>query len=117
MRFTGRGGRKATGKLRYVTSVKNLLQIHKGAIPATIAILGGVIKAGLNQTEINKLGDVNSSLPIKTSGRDLAYVVSRKLNGGTTVAGTIIVAHRAGIPIFATGGKYTIFVTLKLRKK
>lgn len=41
---------------------------------------------------------------IKTSRRDLAYVISHKLNGGTTVAGTLIVANKLGIPVFATGG-------------
>lgn len=54
---------------------------------------------------MSQLGDIKTSHPIKTSRRDFAYVVSNKLNGGTTVSGTLIVAGKAGIPIFATGGK------------
>lgn len=54
------------------------------------------------------MGDIKTSNPIKTSRRDLAYVVAHKRNGGTTVSGTLIVAGKAGIPIFATGGKLVL---------
>ncbi|KAK9721514.1 Indigoidine synthase A like protein [Popillia japonica] len=83
--------------------VEDILR-KKGVIPATIAILEGKIKAGLNKKELSFLGDIKTSNPIKTSRRDLAYVVAHKRNGGTTVSGTLIVAGKAGIPIFATGG-------------
>ncbi|KAI4464699.1 hypothetical protein MML48_3g00015715 [Holotrichia oblita] len=83
--------------------VEDILR-KKGVIPATIAIIEGKIKAGLNKNEVSHLGDIKTSSPIKTSRRDLAYVVSNKRNGGTTVSGTLIVTGKAGIPIFATGG-------------
>ncbi|RZC37127.1 pseudouridine-metabolizing bifunctional protein, partial [Asbolus verrucosus] len=75
-----------------------------GAIPATIAIIKGQIKVGLSENELNQLGDVKISQPIKTSRRDLSFVVANNLNGGTTVSGTLLVANKAGIPVFATGG-------------
>ncbi|VEN46688.1 unnamed protein product [Callosobruchus maculatus] len=50
------------------------------------------------------LGDTKASNPVKTSRRDLGYVISNQLNGGTTVCGTILVADQVGIPVFATGG-------------
>lgn len=77
----------------------------KGAIPATVAIVKGQIKVGLSKDELTFLGDKKTSNPIKTSRRDLSYVISNKLNGGTTVCGTLIVANKVGIPVFATGGK------------
>lgn len=66
----------------------------------------GRIRVGLETNELSRLGDVMKSKPIKTSRRDLSYVISNKLNGGTTVAGTLIIANGVGIPIFATGGLY-----------
>ncbi|KAG5881561.1 hypothetical protein JTB14_033066 [Gonioctena quinquepunctata] len=77
---------------------------QQGAIPATIAIIQGKIQIGLSQEEINILADTKACNPIKTSRRDLSYVVGSKRNGGTTVSSTIIAATKAGIPIFATGG-------------
>nr|CAI5825279.1 unnamed protein product [Callosobruchus analis] len=76
----------------------------QSAVPATIAIIRGKIHVGLSETDINMLGDTKSSKPVKTSRRDLAYVISNQLNGGTTVCGTILVAAQVGIPVFATGG-------------
>jgi pseudouridine-5'-phosphate glycosidase len=73
-----------------------------GAVPATIAILAGQITVGLTGEQLDYLGlaeDVR-----KCSRRDLPLAVARRENGATTVAGTMIVAHWAGIPIFATGG-------------
>lgn len=73
-------------------------------MPATIAILKGRIKIGLTQMELEELADTYSTKAIKTSRRDLAYVLSKRLNGGTTVAGTLICSDLCGIKIFATGG-------------
>ncbi|KAB0797492.1 hypothetical protein PPYR_08485 [Photinus pyralis] len=77
---------------------------EKGAIPATIAILRGRIKVGLTSTELEDLADTSKASAIKTSRRDFGYVIANKLNGGTTVAATLIVAKQAGIQVFATGG-------------
>ena len=73
------------------------------AVPATIAIINGRLKAGLTKSEIELLAKAGQKV-IKTSRRDLPYVVSKKLNGATTVAATMIIAKLAGIKIFATGG-------------
>ncbi|XP_072397631.1 pseudouridine-5'-phosphate glycosidase-like [Diabrotica undecimpunctata] len=98
-----------THGMPYPQNVECALQVEEvirkqGAVPATIAIVNGKIKVGLSEKDINKLGDTKSSQPIKTSRRDLAYVMSNKKNGGTTVSGTLIVANKVNIPIFATGG-------------
>lgn len=73
-----------------------------GAVPATIAIIDGRLKAGLTEAEIDSLGQAKDV--IKTSRRDLAYVVSQGKTGGTTVGATMIIADLAGIQVFATGG-------------
>jgi pseudouridine-5'-phosphate glycosidase len=74
-----------------------------GAIPATIAILGGRLKVGLGDEEIRYLGERGQAV-IKTSRRDIPFVVSRGEDGATTVAASMIVAAMAGIRVFATGG-------------
>ena len=74
-----------------------------GAVPATCAIIGGQLKAGLSTDEIELLGRTGADIP-KASRRDLPYLVSQGKNGATTVASTMIIAHLAGIRIFATGG-------------
>ncbi|MDE3008338.1 MAG: pseudouridine-5'-phosphate glycosidase [Acidobacteriota bacterium] len=74
-----------------------------GAVPATIAVLGGEIRVGLSVEEIDALADPSRTVA-KLSTRDLGYAVARHLDGATTVAGTIAVAHRAGIDVMATGG-------------
>lgn len=76
----------------------------QGAIPATIGVVNGRVKVGVTSDELKVLARVDKESTLKTSRRDLAYVVSRKLNGGTTVAGTLVVASMVGIRIFATGG-------------
>ena len=76
---------------------------ENGAVPATIAILGGRLKAGLSREEIEHLGKAGRSVA-KASRRDLPALVARKADGATTVATTMIIAHMAGIRIFATGG-------------
>ncbi|CAM1311378.1 Uncharacterised protein g5665 [Pycnogonum litorale] len=75
---------------------------QNGAIPATIGIIKGQVKIGLSRQELEFLSKNNET--VKTSRRDLPYVLSKRLNGGTTVSGTMILAHRAGIPVFITGG-------------
>ena len=74
----------------------------EGAIPATIAVLGGQIVVGLGATELEYLGSAENVR--KCSRRDLPIVVARREDGATTVAGTMMVAHWAGIQVFATGG-------------
>ncbi|XP_060518392.1 uncharacterized protein LOC132697117 [Cylas formicarius] len=83
--------------------VENVVRTQ-GAVPATVALLDGKIKVGLTRPELEKLGDTKISKPIKTSRRDFPYVLSNKRNGGTTVAGTIIVCNASSITFFATGG-------------
>ena len=73
-----------------------------GAVPATIAIIGGKIKIGLEKDELEFLGTSKDIL--KASRRDLGHIVANGLNGATTVAATMIAANLAGIKIFVTGG-------------
>lgn len=75
---------------------------ENGAIPATIAIINGVLKVGLTTEEIEFLG-TNKDI-VKASRRDLPFIISKKLNGATTVATTMILANLAGVKVFATGG-------------
>ncbi len=74
-----------------------------GAVPATIAIIGGRLKAGLSPEEIEYLGKAGRNVA-KASRRDLAGIVARRADGATTVTTTMIIAHMAGIKVFATGG-------------
>jgi pseudouridine-5'-phosphate glycosidase len=74
-----------------------------GAVPATCAILNGKLTAGLTEDQIGTFGKRGAKIP-KASRRDLPYLVSKGQDGATTVAATMIVAHLAGIRIFATGG-------------
>jgi len=73
-----------------------------GAVPATIAIIGGKICVGLTDAQLEELG--NSPDALKVSRRDLAYVLSQGKLGATTVAATMICAQLAGIKVFVTGG-------------
>ena len=75
---------------------------ENGAVPATTAIIGGKIKIGLSDGELEFMA--TSKDIIKASRRDFAYIVSQGLNGATTVASTIIASRLAGIKIFVTGG-------------
>ena len=75
-----------------------------GATPATIAIIKGVIKIGLSNEELEMLSTEGKKNSRKCSRRDLAYVIARKMNGSTTVAGTMYLASLAGIKVFVTGG-------------
>lgn len=87
-----------------VEMAKNVSKIirENGAIPATIAIIDGVLKVGLTEEEIEFLG--TSKDVVKASRRDLPFIISKKLNGATTVATTMILADLAGVKVFATGG-------------
>jgi len=73
-----------------------------GAIPATIALLDGVIQVGLDDTQLEHLATTKDSIKIST--RDIAGAVGRNRTGGTTVAGTLFIGHKVGIKVFATGG-------------
>lgn len=74
-------------------------------MPATIGIIDGRIKVGLNDNQFDILAKTSEKIvATKTSRRDLAYVISNGLNGGTTVAGTVIISNAVGINVFATGG-------------
>jgi pseudouridine-5'-phosphate glycosidase len=72
-------------------------------VPATIAIIGGRLKAGLTKEEIEYLGKTGAGVT-KASRRDLAALVALGKDGATTVTTTMMIAHMAGIKIFATGG-------------
>jgi len=73
-----------------------------GAVPATAAIIHGDIFLGLTDEQLEGLADDEHA--VKVSRRDFGAVCARQQNGGTTVAGTMIVAHAAGVRVFATGG-------------
>lgn len=92
----------------YPQNVETALKVeeiirNEGAVPATIAIIGGKLKAGLTRDEIEYLGKKGQDV-IKCSRRDLPVVCARKEDGATTVATTMIIAAMAGIKVFATGG-------------
>ena len=74
-----------------------------GAIPATIAILNGKLKVGLEPEELDYLGKTGQGI-MKTSRRDIAYNMANKIDGATTVAATMFIADLADIRVFATGG-------------
>ncbi|BEP28242.1 pseudouridine-5'-phosphate glycosidase [Helicovermis profundi] len=74
----------------------------KGAVPATIGIIKGRLKAGLTDEEIEYMGKEKDIK--KVSRRDIPFIVSNKLDGATTVASTMIISELAGIKVFVTGG-------------
>ncbi|CAI6335312.1 unnamed protein product [Periconia digitata] len=81
-----------------------------GGVPATVGVLDGVVHVGLEPEELIRLASsAGQSTTLKLSRRDLSYVCGLRLagknfNGGTTVAGTMLLSHLAGIKVFATGG-------------
>jgi pseudouridine-5'-phosphate glycosidase len=92
----------------YPQNVETALNVERiirdnGAVPATIAIIGGRLKAGLTAEEIEYFGKKGQAIH-KASRRDLAVLCARGEDGATTVTTTMIIAHMAGINIFATGG-------------
>lgn len=92
----------------YPQNVETALNVEKiirelGAVPATIAIIGGRLKAGLSPEEIDYLGRSGSAVA-KASRRDIPVLVARGADGATTVTTTMMIAAMAGIRVFATGG-------------
>lgn len=92
----------------YPQNVETALNVERiirenGAVPATIAIIGGRLKAGLTAEEIEYFGKKGREIH-KASRRDLAVLCARGEDGATTVTTTMIIAYMAGINIFATGG-------------
>ncbi len=92
----------------YPQNVETALNVEKiirenGAVPATIAIIGGRLKAGLTAEEIEYFGKKGRAIH-KASRRDLAVLCAQGEDGATTVTTTMIIAHMAGIRFFATGG-------------
>ena len=83
-------------------AVENIIR-ENGATPATIAVIGGRLKAGCTREEIEYLGKAGTAVT-KASRRDLAILCARGQDGATTVTTTMIIAHMAGIKVFATGG-------------
>ncbi|MFT4084534.1 MAG: pseudouridine-5'-phosphate glycosidase [Nocardioides sp.] len=83
------------------TEVEQIVRDH-GAVPATIAVLDGVPRIGLDAADLELLA--SDEEVTKVSVRDLPYVVARKLHGATTVAATMRLAAMAGIRVFVTGG-------------
>lgn len=92
----------------YPQNVETALNVEKiirenGAVPATIAIIGGRLKAGLTPEEIEYFGKKGTAIH-KASRRDLSVLCAEGEDGATTVTTTMMIAHMAGIKIFATGG-------------
>ena len=92
----------------YPQNVETAMNVEKlirenGAVPATIAIIKGRLKAGLTAEEIDYLGKTGAGVT-KASRRDLPILVAEKRDGATTVTTTMMIAHMAGIQVFATGG-------------
>lgn len=91
----------------YPQNVETALKVEEiirenGGVPATIGIIDGKIKVGLSREEIEHMA--KSKNVAKVSRRDIPFVISKKLDGATTVAGTMIAAGLAGIKVFVTGG-------------
>ena len=96
-----------THGLPYPKNLEVALQMQaavaeSGAVPATIAVVSGDIRVGLDEGEIRALAESKDNLKIGV--RDFAHATIRRASGGTTVAATMFAAKRAGIKVFATGG-------------
>ena len=87
--------------LGFAREVERIIR-EQGAVPATMAVIDGRLKAGLTEEELVRMCEAKGVL--KVSRRDLPIVVAQKLTGATTVATTMILAELAGIHVFATGG-------------
>lgn len=88
--------------LEMARDVEHMIRKH-GAVPATIAVVDGVLCAGLEDDVLEHFAKAGPGI-MKVSTRDLPYVVARKMTGATTVASTMRIAAMAGIAVFATGG-------------
>lgn len=102
-----------THGLKYPENLDFSLEVEKvvrngGAIPATMAFINGVPTVGASREQLILLAEQSQlskqNRPIKVSRRDIPYTISKKLMGGTTVAATMILANKAGIDVFSTGG-------------
>jgi len=96
-----------THGMPYPQNIETALAVEQairkvGATPATIAVVDGQLRVGLDEFELDSLAQTANTL--KLSRADLAYAISQRRTGSTTVAATMIVAHLAGISVFATGG-------------
>ena len=89
------------GNLDMARSVEQIIREH-GAVPATIAVIEGVLHIGLEDEQIAALAQMSGVM--KLSRADLAFALAERRTGATTVAATMIAAARAGISVFATGG-------------
>ncbi len=89
------------GNLQMARSVEDIVR-QQGAVPATIAVIKGVLHIGLEPAELEALAQMEHVM--KLSRADLAFAIAERRNGATTVAATMIAADRAGIHVFATGG-------------
>jgi pseudouridylate synthase len=92
----------------YPQNVETALRVEQavrshGAVPATVAVLDGVLTAGISREQIEYLGKTGTQI-VKASRRDLPVLLSKRLSGATTVAATMIAAAMAGVKVFATGG-------------
>lgn len=87
--------------LKIAQAIEQTVRDH-GAVPATIAILGGQVMVGLTEEQLGTLAAADKAR--KCSIRDLPLVITHEGNGGTTVAATMMIAHRVGIEVFVTGG-------------
>ena len=92
----------------YPQNVETALRVEQtvrdsGAIPATIAVLGGKLSVGISHDQIETLGKKGLAV-VKASRRDLPVLMARRDDGATTVAATMIAAEMAGVRVFATGG-------------
>ena len=87
--------------LRVAREIEATVRAH-GAVPATIGMVGGQLVVGVDDEQLNRLA--TSDKVAKLSARDLAVAAAAGADGATTVAGTAVVAHAAGIGVFATGG-------------
>lgn len=101
-RFARLAGMPFPQNLETAQRVEATVRQH-GATPATIAILSGKICIGLVSEQLRKLAKAGTNCA-KVSRRDIAPVMARRADGATTVAATMLLAHAAGVRVFATGG-------------
>jgi pseudouridylate synthase len=87
--------------LELAQEMESIVRLH-GGVPATIAVMDGKINIGCSSSELERLA--TSKISRKISPRDFGIALSKKMDGGTTVAGTIFAASQVGIQVFATGG-------------
>jgi pseudouridine-5'-phosphate glycosidase len=89
------------GNLNMARSVEAIIR-QEGAVPATIAVIDGILHIGLEEAQLEALAQTEGAM--KLSRADLAFAIAERRTGATTVAATMIAAARAGISVFATGG-------------